>query len=215
MSIPKIIHQMWIGPKKPPADEMETWKDFHPDWQYILWNENSLSENFPEGLFNQQQYNQMLELPGKCDIARYEILHKFGGVFIDADSICLRPLDEELMTADSFSCYENEKLRGELIANGYLATVKDNKLMAAIIRKIHKLNLKKPWYKLGLTAWKKVGPRLLTETVKEMKYKKLVIYPSYFFIPQHYTGYEYKGSFLPYCNHLWGSTPKSSYNYPE
>ena len=129
MSIPKIIHQMWIGSKKPPEQEMDSWKNFHPDWKYMFWDEQSLINYFPEGLFNQKQYEQMSELPGKCDIARYEILHKFGGFFIDADSICLRPLDVELLEADSFSCYENESARGDLIANGYLATTEKNKLM--------------------------------------------------------------------------------------
>jgi len=27
MSIPKIIHQLWIGPKIPPTKFMDTWKN--------------------------------------------------------------------------------------------------------------------------------------------------------------------------------------------
>ena len=29
MTIPKIIHQLWIGPKQPPTKLMDTWKDAH------------------------------------------------------------------------------------------------------------------------------------------------------------------------------------------
>lgn len=215
MSIPKIIHQMWIGHKPAPQKEMETWKKFHPDWQYMLWEEGSLNEIFPDGLSNQQQYDQMPEIPGKCDIARYEILHKFGGFFVDADSICLRPIEEKFLESDSFSCYENETVRGDLIAVGYLATTKGNSLMEKLIEKIHQLNVSKKWWESKFSAWKKVGPVLLTETVKDLNYTELKIYPSYYFIPKHYKGAEYTGDFKPYCDHLWGSTPKSGFQYSE
>ena len=43
--IPKIIHQLWVGPKKPPLQLMETWKTNHPDWQYMFWNEETLKEH--------------------------------------------------------------------------------------------------------------------------------------------------------------------------
>ena len=41
--IPKIIHQIWIGPKPAPTNLMNSWKNKHPDFEYILWNEQ-LSE---------------------------------------------------------------------------------------------------------------------------------------------------------------------------
>jgi mannosyltransferase OCH1-like enzyme len=37
MSIPKIIHQLWIGPKQPPIELMKTWKEKNPDYEYIHW----------------------------------------------------------------------------------------------------------------------------------------------------------------------------------
>ena len=39
MSIPKIIHQLWIGTKPAPIKLMDTWKDKHPNFEYIYWNE--------------------------------------------------------------------------------------------------------------------------------------------------------------------------------
>lgn len=38
-SIPRIIHQIWIGPKPAPTKFMDTWKDKHPDFEYIRWTE--------------------------------------------------------------------------------------------------------------------------------------------------------------------------------
>ena len=138
--IPKIIHQLWVGPKPAPIELMNTWKDSHPDWEYMFWNEETLKEHFPKGLHNQAQYDAMPEWNGKCDIARYEILQKFGGFFLDADCVCLRPLDDYLLENDSFSCYENEYIRGQLIAAGYLGCTPKNDLMWHLVNKIHNLH---------------------------------------------------------------------------
>jgi len=37
MPIPKILHQIWIGPKPAPTNLMHSWKDKHPDFEYIYW----------------------------------------------------------------------------------------------------------------------------------------------------------------------------------
>jgi mannosyltransferase OCH1-like enzyme len=42
MHIPKIIHQLWIGNKPPPIKFMNSWKEKHPNFEYIFWNENEL-----------------------------------------------------------------------------------------------------------------------------------------------------------------------------
>ena len=44
MTIPKIIHQLWIGPKPRPYKFMKTWEDKHPDYEYILWNEEEIKK---------------------------------------------------------------------------------------------------------------------------------------------------------------------------
>ena len=43
--IPKILHQIWIGPKEPPIKLMKTWKEKHPEFRYILWNEEELQRS--------------------------------------------------------------------------------------------------------------------------------------------------------------------------
>src|SRR5690606_35981755 len=42
--IPKIIHQIWIGSPVPERFQelMDSWKTFHPDWTYILWDDASI-----------------------------------------------------------------------------------------------------------------------------------------------------------------------------
>ena len=80
--IPKIIHQIWIGDKNEcPKDLMDTWTKKNGSWDHMLWNDENIFQ-----LINQNQFDAYRELPGKADILRYEILHRYGGLFVDADS---------------------------------------------------------------------------------------------------------------------------------
>ena len=46
IKIPKIIHQLWIGPKPAPRVFMNTWKEKHEalGYQYMFWNEEKLQK---------------------------------------------------------------------------------------------------------------------------------------------------------------------------
>ena len=210
--IPKIIHQFWVGPKPPPHDLIETWKKAHPKWKHILWTDETLHKHFPDGLHNQAHYDYMPELNGKCDIARWEILEKFGGFFLDADAVCTASLDHYLLQNDSFACYENELVRPNLIAAGYIGACKNNSLMKILVHELHAKPISSVWQG-GKSAWKTVGPVFLTETVHKYRYTNITVYPSFYFIPKHYTGIEYTGPAKSYAKQLWGSTPGSGYEY--
>lgn len=216
--IPKVIHQFWIGPKKQPLPLMETWRNMNAGWDYMFWDETALGNHFTDGLRNQQQYDDMGELCGKCDIARLEILNKYGGFFIDADSICLAPLDDFLLLNDSFTCYENEFERGNLLACGYLASRPDNDLMKLLIEAVSRIDVKqvleiadRSAFDSSHRAWQLTGSGLLTSTVFRNKYTSISIYPSYYFIPSHYSGRKYVGPAKSYSDQLWGSTPGSPF----
>jgi len=196
---------MWIGPRDAPLNAMNTWRDENPGWAYRFWDEAAMATEFRGGLRNQRQFDEMAEWNGKCDIARYEILHKFGGFFVDADSVCLRPLDDYLTDNDSFSCYENEWARGGLIAAGFLATSPGNELADLLVKGLTEKTGDDLWRGPG-SAWMTVGPLYLTRTVHEHRYTRIAIYPSFFFLPNHYSGLSYDGPARPYADHWWGST---------
>lgn len=77
-----------------------TWLDLHPDWEWHLWSE----DNMPP-LRNQRLYDDAERIaPGsvgqfRSDVARYELLAVYGGVYVDMDMECLRSIDTLLSTA--------------------------------------------------------------------------------------------------------------------
>jgi mannosyltransferase OCH1-like enzyme len=91
--IPKIIHQIWVGPKTPPSifkESQESIKRYHPDWEYRLWTDADLADFKLE---NQKFYDESKNYGEKADILRYEVLHRYGGVYLDVDFVCVKPFD--------------------------------------------------------------------------------------------------------------------------
>lgn len=197
--IPKIIHQIWIGPKEPPIKPMNTWKNKHLNFEYIRWNEEEFIKR--DMKFEcQDKIDKMTEINGKADIIRWEILYKYGGVFIDADSICIESIDDTLMNQKCFAGYEQEELRPGLIATGTMGFPPKHPLIKDAIDFVKKNHIHTN------KAWITVGPGLLTRLYNSGKYKDLTIFPSYTFLPIHYTNKEYQGHGKVYAYQLWGST---------
>ena len=206
MSIPKIIHQLWIGSKPAPINLMNTWKDKNPDFEYIFWNEKEFIKR--NMVFEcQEKIDEIEEINGKADILRWEILYKYGGIFLDADSICIEPIDNELLGKPCFAGWENEELRPGLIATGTMGFPPKHIMVREAIDWI--LTNEVSYAKTGQMAWQTVGPLLLTRVNMLGLCKNFHIFPSYTFLPVHLTGKEYLGHGKIYAFQAWGSTHSS------
>lgn len=201
--IPKIIHQLWIGSKPAPSNHMDTWKNKNPDFEYIRWNEAECIRRKMK-FECQERIDEMEEINGKADIMRWEILYKYGGVFLDADSICIEPIDDVLMSTKCFAGWEHEKLRPGLIATGTMGFPPKHPFVKETIEwmKENCVSVQKT----GQRAWITVGPGLLTRVYNTGKYNEMTIFPSYTFLPIHCTRAEYKGHGKIYAYQEWGST---------
>lgn len=201
--IPKIFHFIWVGDEsRRPDNCIETWRQAHPGWQFRLWGNAELDGR---DWINARHIAAMRtrELNGVADMMRWEILHEHGGLVFDADSVCLRPLDEAMLDCEAFACWESEIARPGLIAAGYFGTVPGNPFVKALIGDIAALPSV-----VDRMAWQTVGPLRLTESYRQHRYTPLRIYPSHTFIPRHFTGLTYEGRDPVYANQLWGSTLK-------
>ena len=210
MAIPKIIHQIWIGPKKCPDKLIQTWRDLHPKkdgWQHILWTDKDV-DDFK--IKNIRHYNEIEEWAGKADVWRYEILYRYGGIFCDADSICTNTLDEHFFEHDCFAGFENEQARPNLVANGYIGASKENPFMKILIDELYKTTSVSQKYTNRL-AWQNTGPLFFTNNIIKHQYP-ISVYPSFVFIPEHYSGVKYTGDKKSYSKQLWGSTQEFGAN---
>lgn len=90
--IPKIIHQTW----KNEVDYMEysqTWKEKHPDWVYMFWDDNDCGEFVSREYPKYRGVYLGLNAVQKADLFRYLVLHKYGGIYADIDTKCVQNLD--------------------------------------------------------------------------------------------------------------------------
>lgn len=92
-TIPKIIHYCWFGGREPSdfmKECMESWYKFCPDYEIIQWNESN---------FDVEQYTYTQQAAEKrkwsfvTDVARLDILYRYGGIYMDTDVRLLKSLD--------------------------------------------------------------------------------------------------------------------------
>ena len=102
--IPRVFHQIWLGPDPLPeefARYQRTWLRQHPDWELRYWTDDHL----PEGLRRSEVYDRSRTPWERADILRLEVVLSFGGVHVDTDFECLRPLEPLIERAEFFIGY--------------------------------------------------------------------------------------------------------------
>lgn len=122
LRIPKIMHHIWFGkPLCNEFKRLrQTWLDCHVDWVAILWTDRM--ENDPDAVVvrsfeeltaclksgsaqrivvicDKLVFNNRVHFDNACnygersDILKWEIVYRYGGVYIDTDFECYKSLD--------------------------------------------------------------------------------------------------------------------------
>jgi glycosyltransferase involved in cell wall biosynthesis len=196
--IPRRIHRIWIG-DLPKPNLIETWKEKHIDYDFYEWD-NETIKTFPFRL--KKHIDKFIEkgmYHGAADLIRYEVLYKYGGFVAPADSECLNSIDE-LLNCDSFCCYENEQIRPKLLSP-HIGACPNNRLLGLIIDELESRETL-----LNEDPWVVTGNFLLTNMRVKHNYQDMKIFPSHYFIPEHYTGIKYQGDGKVYARHFFGTT---------
>jgi hypothetical protein len=98
---PRLIHQIWLGPQPLPKTAeawMETWHRTHPGWHCQLWTERDLARLE----LRHRALLEAAESPAmRSDILRYELLWRYGGLYVDVDFECFRCLEPLLAQVDA------------------------------------------------------------------------------------------------------------------
>lgn len=91
--VPRLIHMIWLGGRMPTryARNAVAWQLLHPDWDVLLWDDEEI-EALP--LRNQEIFSHAAHYVSdstdvqrfRADVARLEILERFGGLYVDCDT---------------------------------------------------------------------------------------------------------------------------------
>lgn len=77
---------------------IETWRRDYPAARICMWDKNNLPP-----LRTQKIYDACWHFAARTDVLRYELLHRFGGIYVDCDMMSLRPMDDLLGPVSAFS----------------------------------------------------------------------------------------------------------------
>lgn len=215
--IPKVIHRIWVGSQIP--DEFvyygQTWQKHHPDWQMYLWTDklqppvHGVTVNsIPSPLHNEALYQEASKLvPAqnigqfRADILRYEILLHYGGVYVDTDFECIKPLDPLLAQVCplAFGAWEKEPT---WINNAILGCEPGDLFFDALVGRLGHSVRDYAGQRPNVMS----GPQYLTRMFHELQ-PDFVVFPQAMFYPYLWNQLDHRGREFPeaYAVHHWAN----------
>lgn len=189
------MHHIWLGDKKIPEPLvkcMRTCYEHHPTWKHMVWTE----DNMPSPFVFKNEWNLDNNLARKSDLLRLQVLYNHGGVYLDTDMECIKPIDELLngyrfvMCSECGNPFYEKNCEESHLNNAMIASTKNNLIVGNIMlefkRRYRNVDIKEKEpleYVAHLS-----GPdvfnhfRQKLDTLKQVK-----IYPSEYFYPIHYS----------------------------
>jgi len=181
--IPKIIHQIWVGGPLPEKYKLlqYSWMKMHPDWEYKLWTDED-AKNFD--MKNREFYEKATNYGEKADIFRYEILHKFGGLYVDIDFECLAPLDKLNENYEFYTGVGHLDQFYLSVKNGLIASIAGHPILKHCIENIKKSSkLDKVVLRTGPVHFTKLFIHVVQNIVNTDDYKQIIALPATYFYP--------------------------------
>jgi mannosyltransferase OCH1-like enzyme len=210
--LPKIIHQIWIGSAPRPDEWMDTVKEFAAKYhyKYMLWDEGDVGglgiSSIPGVKAVYESFGH--ELAGKADIIRMLALYKYGGIYMDADTVIMKPEKFagflEKNRAPVFFGWENLtvartrklgltdpgiKRTRRLVANGLIGAEEKHPFFKRLLEGIQE-NAESLEKEERKAAWKVVGPLYVTRMyhATRREFPDIHVYPMKYFYPLHWKG---------------------------
>lgn len=128
--IPKTLHVIWLQGQQQLPDKLKTLREhcisIYKDYEHVLWDNDSISSmlsQFDSTLYN--FYTKAETFAQKSDIARYVIVYLYGGIYMDTDYSCNKPLTDALGPNVNFFYIPFESINGINIFNGLFGAAKD------------------------------------------------------------------------------------------
>lgn len=185
--IPKVINYCWFGGNPIPEKDrkcIESWKKFCPDYKIVEWNESNYDLTQNKYMAEAYKERKWGFVP---DYARFDIIYRNGGFYLDTDVELIKPLDS-LLETDGYMGFEGKQWVNGGIGFGAVAGNKTIKMLRDMYND-------KSFYNedgsLNLTP----SPYYITEKLEKIGLKRnnkyqivgdLAIYPTDYFAAKDY-----------------------------
>jgi mannosyltransferase OCH1-like enzyme len=207
--IPKVFHVIWVGGPMPDhlAAYVDTWRQLNPDWSTILWDEERLDATLDRTLDLFRRADQITPHVGqfRSDVARYELLWRFGGVYVDCDFEALRPIDPLLEQLDGASMFAAWETDGVWVNNAILGASAWTPLLDEVIDGLAASIAEHPTARPNVQT----GPQYLTPIVRRHA-ADVRLFPSAWFYPYLWNELDRQDEEFPgaYAIHHWDNARK-------
>ncbi len=182
--IPKIFHQIWLGPKPIPDNYnlyRQTWLEKNNNWCTILWNENNITSLT---YFKKDDFEKCVNYSEKSDYLRFCIVLEHWGVYLDIDFECLQPIDLLISPYDFFIWKESAGDGREFLNSAIFWATPHHIILKKIFTDIpHQLN------KIELNNVYKIWPGYVSSHEKYILEEGGCIFPKYYFDPISWEDY--------------------------
>jgi mannosyltransferase OCH1-like enzyme len=172
----RLLHRIWLGPDPMPAayaSSGRAWKELNPQWTVKDWTEETLPPLKNRRIFQKLSEGAVAPIPlrpevaiavQRADIASYELLFKYGGVYVNCDIEPLRPLEEDGSLIDqvgdtAWAAFEDAHYLNNAAMG---ATWRKSPFWGAVIAELPKRFDRMPGSPMNQTT----GPHLLTDVYK-------------------------------------------------
>jgi mannosyltransferase OCH1-like enzyme len=155
--IPKVFHQIWLGRSMPEPfiSWSASWLKHNPEWKKKIWTEVNIPTSVQHLISRCKTYSQM------SNVIRYAIIAKEGGVYIDTDFECLRPIESLIGNFEAFAGYQlDEPNLGHSINCAFFGASPNHPFVLNLLNGLDRLSLEKAEIELG------AGPNYFTRIAK-------------------------------------------------
>ena len=181
--IDKVIHLIWLqGFNKLPdrySIILNNNKNVLYDYEFKYWDDNSIRDLLTthyKTLYN--IYDSCDIYQGKSDIARYCIIHKYGGIYVDVDFKFYKKID--IFLNKNFICIGLGKFK---IMNGLFGSIKNHIILEDVINNLSE-NKQITRYSItfvtGTVMFKK---HIIHHKLNSNQPNKIAILPTHYFYP--------------------------------